>query len=776
MNSAVRKLCLDGKWKMFYCQNKQVIEEGLGFKNPSDLERSGLKSVDAAVPGNFELDLLANGIIDDPFFGTNALSMQEFESYHSWYCCTFHYENVGNSEFILFEGIDTFSSVYLNNELIGTTDNMLIPHEIKANNLKNGVNELVVHILPACIEARKYELDAGCNALKYNYDSLHIRKAAHSFGWDIMPRIVSSGIWRSVSIVKKAPDRIIDAFVYTLGVDTANKIGRITGMYNISVSSDSLKGYKIKLKGVCEDSRFEITQDVWHTSGRLDASIENCKFWWPNNLGKANLYKAAVELYKDETLLDAKPIQVGIRTVDLKRTSTTDKAGNGEFCFYINGVKMFVMGTNWVPIDAFHSRDKKRLPEILPMLTDIGCNAVRCWGGNIYEDDLFYDFCDQNGIVIWQDFAMGCALYPQDGEFCKAIDHEADVVIKRLRNHPSIILWAGDNECDYSFAWGGIKRDPNSNVLTRRVLPEAVGRHDPSRPYLPSSPYLDSEAFKQGFDYTPEQHIWGPRDYYKSSFYINTLAHFASEVGYHGCNSRQSIEKFISKDKLWPRQNNDEWIVHASSPETDVNASAYSYRIELMANQIKALFGQIPDNLDEFSLASQISQAEALKFFIEFFRSEKWRRTGIIWWNLIDGWPQFSDAVVDYYFEKKLAYYYIKRAQQPVCLMFHEPINQKLDLIACNDTLTDAEIKYTVTDISNGNIVAGDHAVIPANSALTINTLGYAISLKTVYLIEWEYKNSIYTNHYLCGTPAFDLNKYIELMKKTGFDEFQRTF
>lgn len=763
--SGSHRVCLDGIWKLFYAPNEKVAGRTAALTTQAALEQAGLDVIDAKVPGNFELALLEQGLIDDPFVGLNVLKMQEFESYHTWYCLPFHVDDPDGSECLVFEGLDTFARIYLNGELIGETDNMLIPHEIPAPSLKKGANELVVHIRPATLEARRFQMEAGVFALRYNYDSLYVRRAPHTYGWDIMPRIVSSGIWRSVYLVQKPADRIVDAYVYTISIDRDARWARIGLFYNVAVSEDRLKGYRVRFRGECGDSRFDVWHDVWHTGGRVEAYVHDCKLWWPRTMGEPHLYDVSVELYKGASVVDAKRFRAGFRTVELRRTSVTDLEGSGEFCFYINGERFFVLGTNWVPVDAFHSRDKERLPSILPLLVDVGCNAVRCWGGNVYEDDLFYDFCDENGIVVWQDFAMGCAVYPQDDAFAQKMNVEADAIIKRLRNHPSLILWAGDNEVDEAYGWAGIRRDPNDNRITREVLPAAVRRHDPARPYLPSSPYWDREAFRRGSRYLPEQHIWGPRDYYKSPFYVNTLAHFASEVGFHGCPSPESIKKFISEDKLWPWQGNDEWLVHAAMPEVNPEGP-YAYRIQLMANQVRELFGKVPDTLEEFSLASQIAQAEAKKFLVEFFRTGKWRRTGIMWWNLIDGWPQFSDAVVDYYLDKKLAYYYIRRSQQPVCLMFREPADWRMTLVGCNETLRDAPVAYTVTNLGNGQVVAQGERVIPANGRVDVTGVAYSASVQTIYLIEWTHEGKVYKNHYLSGTPAFDLKTYVDLMRR----------
>ncbi|MBQ4575084.1 MAG: hypothetical protein IJA85_07755 [Clostridia bacterium] len=762
---------LDGCWRMAWAKHDVPIKCDV-LTSIAAIETAELCTVEAKVPGNAELSLSEADILPyDLFFGDNILLVQAYEDCHFWYYRSFDAVGFGAGDAIRFEGIDTIAEIYLNGELLGKTENMFIPHEFSLPALREKGNELVVHILPVCIEARKYPVDAGSFAQRYNYDSLQIRKAGHCFGWDIMPRVVSAGIWRPVMLVEKKEERIEEIYFYTLRTDCTAGSAVIGFYHNLVLTGGNLKDYQIRVEGVCGESSFSSEQDIWHTCGRYPISIDDAKFWWPRSMGDANLYNIKVTLLRCGEVIDTKQLRFGIRTVRLERTSLTDREGNGQFRFHVNGQPFFVKGTNWVPVDAFHSRDRERLPQILPMLTDIGCNAVRCWGGNVYEDDLFYDFCDENGIAVWQDFAMGCGVYPQDERFQKQLSDEAGVIIRQLRNHPSIILWAGDNECDLAYSWGGAMRDPNKNVLTRRVLPEAVERHDPYREYLPSSPYIDQTAYDSSSgsqDALPEQHCWGPRDYYKSAYYKDNFAHFASEMGYHGCNSPRSIKKFISPDSLWPWQDNREWLVHAATPDGSMK-SPYAYRIRLMSNQVRDLFGEEPDNLEDYAAASQIVQAEAFKFFIERFRYAKWRRSGIIWWNLIDGWPQFSDAVVDYYGDRKLAYSYIKRAQTDVCMMCAEPSDGMLPLHAVNDRLTDEDISYTVTDLVSGECLREGNLCIPANSAIKVADLGGVADKQGMILMEWNWRGETYRNHFLTGARPYALEFYRELMEKAGF-------
>jgi beta-mannosidase len=266
---------------------------------------------------------------------------------------------------------------------------------------------------------------------------------------------------------------------------------------------------------------------------------------------------------------------------------------------------------------------------------------------------------------------------------------------------------------------------------------------------------------------TPEQHLWGPRGYYKSPFYTRHSAHFIGEIGYHGCPNVSSIRRFISPEHQWPWQNNEEW--HAHDVYHWQHSAVDRDRIRLMANQVKELFGAIPDNLEDFALASQVTQAEAVKFFIESTRLRKWQTSGILWWNLIDGWPQFSDAVVDYYFSKKLAFYYIRRSQTPVCVIIGEAGSGKyLPVVACNDTLQPAEVHFWITPVDQdgqeGQGIEGTFT-IPANQNWQVGQIRTYASDQRLYLIEYEVDGHRASNHYLAGLPPFSLEVYRAWLK-----------
>lgn len=777
----------DGEKEARAAVRGEALREDSGEVFPrtiAELEGYGEGTVRGSVPGNFELALEENGILPEIFRDQNILLLQKYEGYHVFYSRSFLYHaEEGCTPYLYFEGIDTISEIWVNGRLAGRTENMFIPHSLPAGELREGENEIVVHLFPVSMESRKRELSFGNTSVnKYNFESLWIRKAAHMYGWDIMPRAVSCGIWRPVSLVYRPEEFIRQAYVCTLSADRVRKEAELMFFYEVEARGADLSRYSIEIEGGCGDSRFYARSRLWNVAGRFRFPVKDAKLWEPREFAaqdpahpvrtKAHLYDVAVRLVKDGEVIDTDSFRTGLRTVELVRTGLTDLHLSGDFHFKVNGEKVFILGTNFVPVDAFHSRDRERLPRVCSLLLDVGCNAIRIWGGNVYEDDYLYDYCDEHGILIWQDFMMACGVYPEEDAFREEIARETRAAVRRLRHHASILCWAGDNENDMVAFMEPFHRNPNRNSLTREVIPRVLEYEDPSRPYLPSSPFIDEACVGQPLEYITEQHLWGPRDYFRNSYYTKSLGKFASEIGYHGCCSVASMEKFISKEMLWPWEDNPAWAVHAACPETGM-IDTWGWRIHLMANQIREMFGRIPETPEDFALCSQISQAEAFKFFIELFRVENGRRSGIIWWNLIDGWHQFSDAVVDYYFTKKLAYYYIQNSQRALLLTFAEPADWHLTLTAVNDTGRDTEVEYEVYDYATGQKAAQGRGTVRGGAgaeAAVLDRIPYSYGEKHIYVITWKSEYGEGRNHYLSGQPPFDLEIYRDFVK-----DFYRT-
>ena len=560
--------------------------------------------------------------------------------------------------------------------------------------------------------------------------------------------------------------------------------------------------YTVTVKGTCNDCTFEVTSDLWHTCGNIFIPVHGAYLWYPKNAGLPYLYDVTVTLCRRGVVVDERAMKTGIRTVELDRT--TFAGDDGQFRFVINGKPVFAMGSNWVPLDAFHSRDAERLPKALEMLDEAGCNIIRCWGGNVYEDHAFFDFCDAHGIMVWQDFAMGCAIYPVDEKMQDALRCEVDHIVKKLRNHPSLCLWAGDNECDFAWwGWHGIRRDPAENILTRKIIPDVLRLQDFTRPYLPSSPYLDEDAIEamkdpakvvscQGTADISEDHLWGPRDYFKGPYYRTAGCHFASETGYHGCPAPETLKTYIPEEELWPifdkATENDpfagdpkpSWFLHQTTMELKYTGG-FHYRIRLMTSQVQHMVTDVPADLATYAKMSQISQAEAFKYFIERFRTAKWRRTGIIWWNLLDGWPQISDAVVNYDFTPKLAYSFIKRVQKPLHMAFADPADGEFTLMGINDTQKDEIFTYTVRDITGLPVgtdltavpaLLSGEVTVPADSATPVVSLPTSGMDDRFLLIEWRDSQGDHRSHFILEPKHLDYTTYTQALELCGFDDW----
>lgn len=761
-------------WKLAYAENYLCLDTEL--KYISDIEKSGFNTIPATVPGNFEIDFMREGILPNIYYSENTLLAQKYENLHLWYYTEFEIKEANS--YIRFEGIDTIADIYINGTLVKSVENMYTAHDVYAD-FNIGNNELVVHIKPVCIEARKYKLPSLSSAFRYTHQSLAIRKAPHMFGWDIMPRIVSGGIWKEVKILPIKPEKINELYIATNGIDLEQSTANLRVFVDVDVTGDFITDYSIRIKGVCKDSIFELERQLWNTSFQFEVKdIENCKFWWPKNYGEPNLYKTTAELLYKGEVVDTYSLDFGIRTVKLVYKNSESKEDCGDFCFEINGKRVFILGTNWVPLDAFHSNDINRLDKALELLDDIGCNMVRCWGGNVFESDAFFDYCDKHGIMVWQDFAMGCAIYPQEQAFFDAIEKESVYQIKRLRNHASLVVWCGDNECDmFYYSWSTTPiRNPNMNRITREVLKYAVETHDYARPYLPSSPFFTQKSYENLLEFEmPERHLWGPRDYFKGQYYLDAKCCFVSETGYQGFPSPMSLKKFLRNPEKIFEDNGDttnEYLVHAASMETSSDAP-YAYRIKLTYDQLITLFKGAEEGFEDLVKQSQISQAEAMKFFIERVRIGKGKRTGIIWWNLLDGWPQISDAIVDYYFTKKLAYDYIKRSQQPLCLMFDEPNDDIMTLCVSNDLPMNKSFSYKVTNVTEGVEVLNGFFSVNADSSDKITQVKIKNDEHCFYYIEWEVDGKKFSNHYFTNPLNIDYKAYKSAMEKCGYDEFE---
>jgi beta-mannosidase len=780
-----------GDWTLYF-----GVQDKDAPVTPAELKSSDFRHIEASVPSNVEIDLLNAGIIKDPMKGDNVYDLRKYETYQWWYQRSFKKPESKDGEKVelCFDGIDCIADIWLNNKKIAHVEDMLVEHHYDVTDLLEKNNQLSVCIYSTVLEARKH--------LRSNfgvrYDALaegvSIRKSPHMFGWDIMPRLISAGIWKDVKLEVIPPDYWEAVYWVTKKTDTKNRTADLYVDWQFNTSKLNIDDLLLKIS-LARGNKivYQKTVKVYTTVSREHIEgLRDVDFWWPRGYGEPSLYTASLQLTDSTGKILCENIQeIGIRKTELLVTPVNTKEKPGDFAFIVNGERVFVKGTNWVPLDALHSRDLQHLDTAMSMITDLNCNMIRLWGGNVYESDAFYNLCDQNGIMVWQDFIMGCTIYPQNAEFCEKIRKEAVKTILRLRNHACLALWAGNNENDVSLEWGDDQSyiDPNTEIISRQVLPLAIREWDPKAPYLSSSPFISSEAFntehKVNSNFSPEMHLWGPRGYYKAPFYTENSAKFVSEIGYHGCPNFESLEKMMDQGFVYPWSNvdsnsgrrtitgddianlvwNDQWQCKATCSHP--NAETNKQRNHLMTNQIKCVFGEVPTDLKQFITASQIVQAEALKYFIEFWRMNKGERNGIIWWNLRDGWPIVSDAIVDYYGSKKLAYRYVKRVQTDVCVMMGDAKNGKHPVIAVNDSREKISIFITVKDAETGKTVLSKNLNLAENGKSSGGFIRAGNSTK-MYLIEWEVKGRKFFNHYLEYNPPIQFDEYMKRIQKTG--------
>jgi beta-mannosidase len=555
---ARRVTSLNGAWNLTYGPLTEYPQ-----KSPRTTPPVEWPTIAATVPGNVELDLVAAGKIEPLEKGNRVLQALELEDHQWWYRRTFRAEHSEPNERaeLVFEGLDCIATVWLNGIEVGRGANMLVAQRFDVStSLRPGqMNEILVRIDPAVMAGLAHPHSGWEHPPNGHWEALYVRKAGHMFGWDIMPRVVSAGLWKDVSVEWLGPKRINNVYWHTRSVDVEKGRAFVTLTWELDgITNEGSDRLDVAL-GRDGETAAHWQSAVSAAAGRHDLALEQCAFWWPRGFGDRPLYEASVTLL-DHTgkVIDRHVEQIGIRTIELDRSDILTPEGNGRFGFTVNGVPIFVKGTDYSCLDALHSRDHLHLDRTVQLMEEANCNMARCWGGNVYPEDRFFDLCDQAGIMVWQDFNMACAIYPQDEAFLAALEKEARAVVPRLRNHASLALWSGNNECDDAFDWTTRKglpgTDPNLDLSTRKTIPAVLKELDPNRAYLPSSPYHSPAVVAAGnkTDSMPEVHLWGPRGYFKAPFYTASPARFASEIGYHGCPSRTSLERMMDPEAVYP--------------------------------------------------------------------------------------------------------------------------------------------------------------------------------------------------------------------------------
>ncbi len=740
---------LDGAWELSY----RFQQEGGAWK-----------TVPAKVPGDAYVALQDAGVLPDLTVGTNVFAALRYEQCEWRYRRTFPGVSAAKGETVQlrFDGVDTRADYYLNGECLGHTENMFVPARFDVTGRLKEENVLEVNIKSPL---GRPLLGVLGRSRVGGTDVEGIRKAQHSFGWDIMPRVVSGGIWRSVSLDVLPECRFGDVHWMCVRADPAARTADVRVDCQILAPWRHLHEATLRIT-LARNGKVAARREhvVRFYQTRDSFTVRDADLWWPRDAGEAALYDATAEFVAaDGTVLARDTRKVGLRTIRLEREDWRSEENPGTFRFVVNGTPVYMHGCDVTPMDALHSRDAQHLPKCLEMLVDLNCNMVRVWGGGVYESDAFYDFCDSNGICVWQDFMMGNVEPEQNDSFAAAIAAEAREQVVRLRSHPCLALWCANNEIDRSVGWnwGRLAPDPNAERISRETLPRVLRDFDPITPYIPSSPWW-TPAVVKGEAKLSQDHLWGPRQkYYKDPFWCNATPTFVSETGYHGCPNIDSLRKMMTPEGLYPwpdpgdrRRFNAEWNAKAVTSYPDQQPMG-SGRNSLMPQQVENMFGSVPRDLESFAEQSQIVQAEALKYWLELSRTRKGRTWGMLWWNLRDGWPIISDGVVDYYFGKKKAYEYLKSVQQPQLVACVEDGR----LVAVNDRLRPVRGTVRARDCAAGRTLYEGEVEIPANGTKLLAER-LPLSGKGMVRIDYAFEGVERVNRCLYGAPPFSVADY----------------
>ncbi|KAK1726478.1 family 2 glycosyl hydrolase [Colletotrichum acutatum] len=653
------------------------IDKNWQFKQ-ADKEDSELLDV-SQFPTNVHLDLIHHNVIPDPFIGKNELDVQWIGEVQWLYKTTFASEAIpeGAKAILAFDGLDTFATVVLNGKTILETDNMFTPERVDVTSVlkKDGENELEITFDSAYLRGwklvEKYpDHKWGC----WNGDNsrLAVRKAQYHWGWDWGPTLLTCGPWRPINLE-----------VYE---------SRLSDLYFETSVDDSLKSAKVvahaTTEGKASKVRFDVSLDGKSlASETIDAKadadiaatfqIQDPALWFPIRYGKQPLYTVTATLLSGSDEVDTLSKKIGIRKVELVQRPVKEQPGT-SFFFQVNNVPIFCGGSDWIPADNFIPRiSKERYYDWIRLLADGNQFMVRVWGGGIYEEQEFYDACDEYGILVWQDFMFGCGNYPTWPDLLKSIDREARENVKMLRHHPSIVIWAGNNE-DYQYAesenltydfankdaesW--LKTDFPARYIYEKILVDTCKDLIPDTYYHFGSPWSGEDTRDPTVGDLHQWNVWhGTQEKYQN--FDKLVGRFVSEFGMEAFPSVKTIDAYLPKGKDDPDR-----YPQSSTVDFHNKADGHERRIALY---LVENFRYAPDPLEHFVYCTQLMQAECLASAYRLWKRQ-WKGPGreycggALVWQINDCWPVTSWAICDYYLRPKHAYFTVKREMAPISI------------------------------------------------------------------------------------------------------------
>ncbi|TRX70215.1 glycoside hydrolase family 2 protein [Carboxylicivirga sp. M1479] len=693
--------------------DKKPIHVSLNSCEWTFSETDSLQKLPATVPGSVHMDLLNNGKINDPYFGDNEKDLQWIGERNWTYQTTFQVDEQVLAQPCIelhFDGLDTYAEVLLNGEQVLLANNYFRAWKVDVKNkLKSGINTLDVRFTSSVTNNKALRAD---DSIELFDDYVYTRKPAFHDGWDWGPVYITAGIWRPVYLKAWSSGKIKDTHI------VQERVSKELAVCKAVVELEAHEAGEAKLTISSEvadlNKTLEVTLDKGINSIEIPFEIEKPKLWWSRGLGEAHLYTVTTQLSSGNALLDDDETVIGIR--DLKLVQNPDSKG-ASFHFELNGIPVFAKGANYIPQESFQSRvDSLDYQTVIQHAIDANMNMLRVWGGGFYEEDYFYDLCDQNGLLVWQDFMFACSMYPGETDYLENVKQEAIENVIRLRNHPSLALWCGNNENyigwqDWRWSNRYSKEDSASvwhdyEALFDELLPEVVKQYDADKAYWPSSP-------KYGWGYPVnidgDVHLWAvwhAQDPFEVFLEEENIGRFMSEYGFQSLPEMKTIKAFTD--------------VADRAIDSDVMKSHQKHRVgyPVIDKYIKRDYNW-PKDFESYVYVSQLLQAKGIKMAVEAHRRAMPFCMGTLYWQLNDCWPVASWSSVDYYNRWKALHYKVRDAYAQV-MVSTQTNNDKLDIYVVSDRIEESTgtLSIIVNDFTGQRIWSEELEVaIPVNTS-----------------------------------------------------------
>lgn len=602
--------------------------------------------IPASVPGTIHTDLMSAKKIDDPFIADNEKDLKWIHEADWIYQSKFDLpeESITYKElYLVFDGVDTVADIILNGKKVGKTNNMFRRYCFSISEFVKRTGNILQVIFQSPVRVGNDFIKQFGDLYSVRFEErIYLRKAQYSFGWDWGPSLPTVGIWRSVYLEFLEKVWIDSVLFTTLKItETSAKVlikvllgGKTEGNYKIECNLSFQNKHIRRVKSV---SNLKVVE--------MEIEVQNPFLWWPSGYGDQPLYDLFLTLSQKRNKVDQSRRKVGIRKIELIQQEDNKEV----FYFRINNQPIYMKGANWIPSDSFIPRIKNSsYQSLLQMAKESGMNMLRVWGGGIYEQAVFYNLCDELGLLVWQDFMFACSSYPENDFFLENIRQEVREKVAELQHHPSIAIWCGNNENEW--IWYRVKNGSYENMPGYKIfhheLPMIVNDLDPQRPYWPTTPFgleEDPNATTSGNRHSWD--IWSRWVDYQEVEKDDSL--FVSEFGFQAPANISTLNSVLKKEN---RRVQDE-IFEFHNKQEEGNERLFRF-----------LAGHLPvnTNWEDFIYLTQLNQGLALKTCLEHWY-RRWPDTGgSLIWQLNDCWPVTSWSLIDSHLNPKIAYYFIK--------------------------------------------------------------------------------------------------------------------